>query len=480
MQRFRRFSWSLVIATLPLTGAGCSNSSSAASSKACTSDEAIACITDSGCHGYKHCNSDGSGYGPCDCSLSDPFTIPQAGAASFSPGAGGSVVAQGGAFLGAGGSNLSVGGSTTTLSQPGTGGTSVNVTTSVSSNAGQGGASPSVAGTTSVAGATSVACSTSRGATSGLVFRRAKQCDENGICRCINLASFGARAANSSGTGSDGKPSSTTDFEAWLTEKTNANVTMVVDKPNLSVDYLANFDVILLQDLRKWVFLPEELQNLACWVEGGGGLIALSGYMNNDDAEVTASNQVLAFSGMSYNGGATAGSLPQGDCPAISKQLCPQATTACCYCWNNVVPILDLHATHAVTRDVHAIGAYNGRSINASDATVLATFSPSSTTAAKTVAAVKSVGLGQVLLWCDEWITYTSQWSGGQVDRNASGEQLRYASCYDSSAEHWLTADHVFQTKQFWYNLISYVAPPTECKFVVEEPEEVKLSQAKP
>lgn len=307
----------------------------------------------------------------------------------------------------------------------------------------------------------------------GVVFRRDKVCDENGVCRCINLASFGARASSAYGTGSDGQPSSTTAFDTWLTEKSNANVTMVFDKPgSVTMDYLNGFDVIILQDLRKWSFSSDELANIEQWVKEGGGLIALNGYMNNDDEEVNASNKVLAFTGMKYNGGATSGSVPAGDCPNSSKELCPQATAACCYCWNNTVPITDWDTSHPVAdpkSEFKAVGAYYGRSIDAGDAQTVATFNE------KTVAASKTIDQGKVFVWCDEWVTYTSQWSGGQIDKNATGDQLKYAPCYDSEKEHWLTADHAFQTKQFWYNVITYVSPPTECTFVIDEPDEVKI-----
>lgn len=50
----------------------------------------------------------------------------------------------------------------------------------------------------------------------------------------------------------------------------------------------------------------------------------------------------------------------------------------------------------------------------------------------------------------------------------ASNQALAFSGMsYNGGA----TADNVFQTKQFWYNLIAYVAPPTECNFVVNEPE---------
>ncbi|MGE5783090.1 MAG: hypothetical protein ACM3ZE_00800, partial [Myxococcales bacterium] len=87
---------------------------------------------------------------------------------------------------------------------------------------------------------------------------------------------------------------------------------------------------------------------------------------------------MLAFTGMSYNGGATSGSVPTGDCPKSSMELCPQANSACCDCWNNTIPITDWDTSHPVAdprSGFKAIGAYWGRSINTGDAQVVATYS---------------------------------------------------------------------------------------------------------
>jgi hypothetical protein len=332
-------------------------------------------------------------------------------------------------------------------------------------------------GTTPGSGSTSIGpISTTSPTPDGGNFRRPKVCDATGQnCKCINLASFGAKASQAYGVGSDGQPSSTTAFETWLSQKSNATVTMVPTKPALLPEYLADFDVIILQDMRTWSLSADELKNLEDWVNGGGGLIALNGYMNDDDAEVTASNNILKFTGMSYNGGAQAGSVPNGQCPDTSKQLCPQATSACCYCWNNTIPITEWTANHPVPHpastdaktQLTAVGAYFGRSINAGDGSVAATYQ------SQTVAASKVIGGGKVLMWCDEWVTYTSQWAGGQTN----GPTDQYQPCYvaNASPPHWLTADQVFQTMQFWYNAIHYVSPPTECDFVINEPKVVLL-----
>jgi hypothetical protein len=116
-------------------------------------------------------------------------------------------------------------------------------------------------------------------------------------------------------------------------------------------------------------------------------------------------------------------------------------------------------------KNIKAVGAYMGRQVSPGDATVVATYS------GKTVAASKEIGTGKVFMWCDEWVTYTSQWSGGQK----SGNPDQWNPCYNSATSEWLTADVALQTMQFWYNSIMYVSPPTECTFVINEPEHVIL-----
>ncbi len=301
-------------------------------------------------------------------------------------------------------------------------------------------------------------------------FRRPKVCDATGQnCKCINLASLGERASKSYGVGNDGQPSSTTAFETWLAEKSNATVTFELAYKPLTPEYLATLDVIILQDLRTWNLTASDIQNLSDWVNQGGGLISLNGYMNNDDAEVTATNRVIAFTGMSYLGGGTSGSVPDGNCAANSQLLCPMIHPGgnCCYCWNNTLPVTDWTASHPIAKDIRGVGAVMGRQVNPGDGTVVATYS------GKPVAATKEIGTGKAFVWCDEWVTYTSSWSGGQIPADAAtktAEQLTYEQCYDSTLGKWRTAEVALQSMQFWYNAIHYVSPQTECDFVINEP----------
>ncbi len=462
---------------------GCGSSpTSASKAKVCEPDEAISCISSKGCQGYKRCSTDGTTYAACDC------TLGFAGSVNAKAGASSSVVPAGGANIVAGFGGNSVqpstddnGGASTQTSKAGAGGTTTQAsgaeagaggTTLQSvagggtnsggtvSSGGSGGALTNVAGSGSV----SIVVTGSGGTSPG--GRRTKLCDATGQnCKCTNLGSFGAIAKAAYGVGTDGQPSSTTSFETWLAQKSNAAVTFELTYKPWTADYLAGFDVILLQDLRTWDLTESDVLNLSDWVKHGGGLISLNGYMNNDDAEVTATNKVLAFTGMSYLGGAAAGSVPGNSCASNSQKLCPQASSPCCYCWNTALPVTEWTAGHPIMQNVTAVGAFMGRQVNPGDATVVATYD------GKAVGAAKGVGLGRAFAWSDEWVTYTGQWAGGQT----SGSPDQWNACYNSATSQWLTAGVVLQTMQFWYNAISYVAPPTECDFAISEPEVVIL-----
>jgi hypothetical protein len=66
----------------------------------------------------------------------------------------------------------------------------------------------------------------------------------------------------------------------------------------------------------------------------------------------------------------------------------------------------------------------------------------------------KIVGKGRVLVYADEWITYTSQWTG-QGNQN------------DPSCTGFLPQD-LYQIAQFWYNMIRWTQPNAQCFKIVD------------
>ena len=292
-----------------------------------------------------------------------------------------------------------------------------------------------------------------------------KVCDADGIsnCKCMNLASWGAPASKSYGSGSG---DNTNEFEAWLTTKSNATVSFAITKPGpITLEYLNGFDVILLQDLRAWTFSSDEIAAFQQWIGEGGGVMALSGYFSDDALEINNTNALLSNSGMSL----LATEVPGQSCSdaaaiAGSTTLCPNSkasATGKCYCWGNSLPLTEWNPDQPTIKDsLTAVGAFRGRAVNPGTGTVVVSYGGTP------VGATSVVGTGKVFIFGDEWVTYTSQWTtGGQPTTDP------YNPCWNETAAASCLAGQVYQAKQFWYNSLKYVSPPTECDFVIKEPE---------
>jgi hypothetical protein len=277
---------------------------------------------------------------------------------------------------------------------------------------------------------------------------RPKVCDETGRCTCVNLAALGLDKG-------EANENDTTAFQTWLNTKSTANVTMIPQRSTLTEEFLSNYDVIILQVQAPstsgpfWQFSPGEVAAVQKWVEeDGGGLITLTGYGANP-AEVDPVNQLLAFSGMSYN----------------KDDILGQCQDNLCYCWRDSVPLTGWNSSHPVAADITQVGAFHGRSINAGDADVVAGGGN------LVYAAAKQIGKGKVFVFADEWVIYSNQWLAGE---DHSNRQPEYDPCYDTQAGHWRDAANVFQVPQFWYNVITWASPPSECTFTIEDPRIVK------
>src|ERR1700722_18433911 len=138
---------------------------------------------------------------------------------------------------------------------------------------------------------------------------RAERCDDAGRCTCFNIASIGLPGH----TGFQGGMDSTTAFTDWLNAQSSANGAMYTARPTLDAEFLAKYDVLIIQGLVDgvsgedgtgyWTFTPAETQALDTWVKAGGGLITLSGY-DAQSQEVTPLNQLVqAVTAMWYGTG---------------------------------------------------------------------------------------------------------------------------------------------------------------------------------
>jgi len=270
---------------------------------------------------------------------------------------------------------------------------------------------------------------------------RPPRCDDEGHCSCINIASLGKPARYGvNGMGSDNADA----FQNWLNTNSSASVKLITNRVTLTPAFLADFDVIVLQALEDaekgpfWQFTPEEVAAFTEWVNNGGGVITMTGYGGDAD-EVIGVNQLLQFTGMSYNRDDVLGT-------------CTNPPPANCFCWGNSVAMTGWQPGSELARNITQVGAFHGRSINApNDAEVVATDGTNK------YAVAKRVGKGKVFVFSDEWVTYTSQWLSTSLMKVTDP----YNQCYKKSA------DIVFQVPQFWYNVIRW-ANPTQCVFIIE------------
>ncbi|KYF69509.1 hypothetical protein [Sorangium cellulosum] len=290
-------------------------------------------------------------------------------------------------------------------------------------------------------------------------------CDDEGNCTCINIASIGHE-----GVWGPCSSDSTTALQSWLNTQSTAQVDNYnTEKPTLTPEFLARYDVILLQwmvtkgaqndDGAPWQFTADEVSALKDWVNNGGGLIALSGYQCNGQGctihDVTATNQLLSFTDIQFN---TDGLLD----PA--RIGCPD-----CNCWGGPVPLGGPLAGSVGTwnqdtpigKDIQSVGAYVARSIKSTNATV------DCTDGTNNFAVHEEVGKGRVVAYGDEWVTYSGQWLGTASCIDPRTYTDPNSPCYERSAA------QVFQISQFWYNAVKYAASSVEC-FTIEDPAIVK------
>ncbi len=273
---------------------------------------------------------------------------------------------------------------------------------------------------------------------------RETRCDDAGVCSCINIAVMG-RPPTYGANGMD----NTMAFTNWLNSKSSAAADLITTKPTLSADFLAKYDVIILQALEDkeggpyWAFSAEELAAFQAWVKAGGGVISLMGY-GGQTAEVNPTNALLAFSGMAYNTDDILTTCPDG----------------CCYCTFSSVPMTGWNTAHPISANITAVGAFHGRSVNAAAADVVAS---SGTTV---YGATKQVEMGRVFMFNDEWVMYTSQWDGTiAADQSCSVDPNN--TCYNR------IATVAYQVPQFWYNSVIWASGDREC-FDITDPAIVK------
>lgn len=282
---------------------------------------------------------------------------------------------------------------------------------------------------------------------------REQVCDDDGNCYCLKLAVIGTSDSTADDT-------DVTAFVDWLNTKSSCDVFMFEERTELTENFLADFDIIILQLLADtangpfWTYSTDELNALRRWIENGGGLISLTGYNGKQaDSEVSTINAVLSpVTGITHNNDIFLGTA--------ASEACAE-----CWCWGNSVPIYGWNRDHEISQNVQQVGAFWGYSVNAPEGSVVV-----ATEAGKNAAVAKEIGAGRVFVFADEWVIFSNQWRDGVSNPAPGGNPDASNQCYDVEKQQYNNAENYFQIPQFWYNVIKWVAPPNDC-FVIQDPQ---------
>jgi len=259
------------------------------------------------------------------------------------------------------------------------------------------------------------------------------------------------------GDGSD------TAFQDWLTSNSagTAKVDNYRTKPTFTADFLAGYRLIILAGLGDnsnigpwWTFSASEVAAFQDWiVNKGGGVISLSGY-SNDNNDISAKNALLAFSGISY----------KQECYSPACKIVDAQSNKMCYRCGNPYQLTEWNRSDPVIANlslgVTMIGVDGGRPVSApADAHVAAT--ATNNTVVDNWLVGKIAGKGRVLVFADEWITYTDQWSGhnGSNDPSCNG----------------FLPETLYQTAQFWYNMVRWAQPNDNCFKIVDPQQPITI-----
>lgn len=185
----------------------------------------------------------------------------------------------------------------------------------------------------------------------------------DGICDCLEIALFGQPGSLAS-----------SQFVMWL--NLQGTSTERIDPAVVDAQTLAAYDVIIIDQLSR-AYAPAEAAAFSDWVEGGGGLMAMTGHTADPTSAQTWPNGLLAAFELAY-----AGPLLNG-------------------------PVTDFppHPIGAGLTSVTFAGGFAVTETNAGVSDVVGQLPEGP------VARARSFGDGKVFVWGDEWIEYDSEWS---------------------------------------------------------------------
>ena len=222
-------------------------------------------------------------------------------------------------------------------------------------------------------------------------------------------------------------------LQVWLDQNSTAETIDVhTSYVPLTPEFLEQYDVLILQALEdreggpSWSYSADDIANLEAWVRAGGGIISMTGY-GGQSAEVNPTNTLLAFTGMSYN----------------TDDILGTTSDNCAYCLGNSVAMGGWVADHPISAYVTAVGAFHGRSVNGG--------TPVAQSGSLVYGATTEIDEGRVFMFCDEWVSYTSQWDGTGLDNDCRTYDTNH-SCYD------VHPTNNYQVPQFWSNAIHWAS----------------------
>ena len=314
---------------------------------------------------------------------------------------------------------------------------------------------------------------------------RQKLCDAAGKCTCLSLALLGTL------TSAAADPD-TTAFTTWLANSSEgtAVATNVPTKPTVDAAFLSKYDILLVANVNGWTFSADEKAAVETWVNAGGGIITLTGFTSTA-TESAATSQLISFAGLGYSGTTEAQyAAPKAgeDQPVYYKGGTVDLKK--CMNWNSTGANGVEHAKPFITTplkfapqtgtlekltlNLDYVGAFIGWPVTTpTDATVLA----KDPVTGGNMAVVKEVnGKGRIYAFGDEWVTFSNEWE--QTGTPSNQQKDMYNPCYvpasGTAAEFFHSVKSLYQTKQFWYNAINWVAPPNEC-FEIKDPDVVPI-----
>jgi hypothetical protein len=300
---------------------------------------------------------------------------------------------------------------------------------------------------------------------------RPKICDASGNCTCLRLALLGT--LDSAADAKDTQP-----FIDWLNGNSDgtATVTMESTKPTINAEWLSQYDILVVANVNGWTFSADEKAAVESWVkEQVGGIITLTGFVSTAGEE-TATSQLVDFAGMGYEATTTAPAAGQST-PVYYKGGTTDLKN-CLNMWNgaddsqaaittSVRFTAQTGTLEKLTDSLDYVGAFIGWSVKApAGSTVIATDPVSSQNMA---VALEVDGKGRIFSFGDEWVIFANQWQPRGTVTNMQMDMYNPCWVAPSGTEpgFFHSTRTLYQTKQFWYDAINWVAPPSECNFTI-------------